>query len=85
MKTRKRDLSDAREIGRKIYTIRTAHGMTQEQLAAAVGCEQPKISQYEVGKPHPDMLFIQKIADCYQVDLNYFAPTKGEHSDNENR
>lgn len=60
------------EISDKIKNIRTAHKITQEQLAELSGINLSTISKYEAGlrNPKPDQL--QKIADALGISVNIF-------------
>lgn len=71
-------LEFGRELGRNIKLFRHIKNMTQEQLAEKVGCIPDKISQYELGKLHPDMIFVRIIANCLSVTLDDLLPAKGE-------
>lgn len=44
-----------RNIGRRLRWVREVLGMTQEQIATAVGIDQTAWSAYEVGKRWPDL------------------------------
>lgn len=74
-------LEFGREIGRNIKKFRLRNNLTQEQLAEKVECLPDKISQYELGKLQPDMIFVRMIADCLGVSLDDLLPTKGGPDD----
>jgi len=48
-----------RELGTNILKLRRKRGLTQKELAEAIGCKQPLITQIESGKalPGPGTLF----------------------------
>lgn len=59
-------------MGEKLKAARQAAGMTQAQLAEAVGCKQKDISRYESGLHEPGALTLKKMAQvlgCSMDDL----------------
>lgn len=59
-------------MGEKLKAARKAAGMSQAQLAEAVGCHQKDISRYESGQHEPGALTLKKIAQaigCSMDDL----------------
>lgn len=44
-------ISDAADLGRAVRRVRESHGMTQRQLADALGTSQRYIHELEAGKP----------------------------------
>ena len=59
-------------MGEKLKAARLAAGMTQVQLAEAVGCKQKDISRYESGLHEPGALTLKKMAQvlgCSMDDL----------------
>lgn len=56
------------EIGRKIRELRASRGLTQRELAAAVGASEPTIRNYELGNRTPDNAQLDKIAAALGVD-----------------
>lgn len=53
---------DNNMISIKIKEARLRAGLTQKQLAAAIGCTQKDISRWEAGKPNPSIKNLKKIA-----------------------
>lgn len=51
------------------YVLRTARGMTQEELAGDVGTAQPNISNIEAGDSNPTLKTIGRLAAALGVDL----------------
>ena len=60
-------------IAAKIKTLRKAKGLTQEQLADALGMTRGAIGGYEAGRRNPRLPDLQKIADYFGVGLDYFG------------
>lgn len=72
-------LSDFTHIGEKIKFLRVSNNMSQNKLAAAINCNRERLSDYESGiVQHPDIYFIEDIANYYNVSLDYFRNSKGE-------
>lgn len=58
-------------MGEKLRAARLAAGMTQAQLAAAMGCTQKDVSRWEAGR-EPGALTLKKMAQalgCKMDDL----------------
>lgn len=56
-------------LGDTIRSCRTSSGLTQEELAAAVGVSTIAIQHYEENKWKPGMNTISRIADALQVSV----------------
>ena len=54
----------------RIKTLRKRRGITQQQLAAALGISQCAISAYERNTRKPQILLIKKIADYFGVTVD---------------
>jgi len=61
---------DALTVGRRIRQLRTARGMTLEDLAAAVGRAPSQLSMIETGKREPKLTMLQVIAKALGVTLD---------------
>lgn len=67
-----------RSIGAVILELRKQRGMTQEQLAEAVGVSTPAVSKWETGSSCPDVALLAPIARALDTDVNTllsFTPT----------
>lgn len=65
-------------IGNVICDLRKKQGMTQEQLADAVGVSTPAVSKWETGSSCPDLALLAPIARALDTDVNTllsFTPT----------
>ena len=80
-----KDLQNALEVGKRLKKLRKGHKLTQEQLAEALGCSRERISRAENGRVCLSHSFILILADYFQVDTDYFSPTKGDKNNNEDR
>lgn len=72
-------------IGQRIKTMRLSRGMTQADLAKAIGQSQASITMYETGKREPDFETLESLADVFNVPLISFVDGDGtvsvSHSD----
>ena len=69
---------DESNIGAVILNFRKQRGMTQEQLAEAVGVSPPAVSKWETGASCPDVALLAPIARALDTDVNTllsFTPT----------
>jgi transcriptional regulator with XRE-family HTH domain len=58
---------DNKEIGKMIQTRRLSRGMTQEQLASAIGVSPSAIGMYEAGRRRPKDHILEALADVFNV------------------
>lgn len=63
------------EVANLIFEARMHAGMTQEELANAIGTHQPAIARIEKGQSLPSLSFLQKIAKALKTYL--IAPKFG--------
>lgn len=56
-----------------LASLRLAAGLSQRQVAAACGIEQPHVSRYESGRHEPSLGTAQKMAAVLGVGLDVFA------------
>lgn len=52
-------------------SLRLSYKLTQDELAKALGISKSAISMYENGNREPDFVTLEKIADFYNVDMDY--------------
>ncbi|MCL2556519.1 MAG: helix-turn-helix domain-containing protein [Firmicutes bacterium] len=55
----------------RIKELREEKGLTQAQLAKAIGFNYRTISQYERGINEPDLKTIKKLCDFFEVTSDY--------------
>ena len=60
----------AMDIGTKLKELRTASGLTQEELSRIIGISRVNYTRYETGKVRPDYETLIKIADYFDVSLD---------------
>ncbi|HEX2094656.1 MAG TPA: helix-turn-helix domain-containing protein [Longimicrobiaceae bacterium] len=57
-------------LAANVYHLRTAHGLTQTQLARAVGIAQPRIAEIERGDANPTLGTLVKLAHALGVSVS---------------
>lgn len=60
------------DIGLKIKTMRMSRGMTQQDLADAVGVSRSAISMWESGSNEPNFEALEALADVFNVPISAF-------------
>lgn len=68
---------DQEKIGVFISTLRKEQGMTQQQLADAIGVSNKTISKWECGKGMPELALIVPLCHILKISINEFL--SGEH------
>lgn len=48
-------------------------GLTQAEVEARSGIAQSRLSRYETGRKVPDLFTVDRLLNCYGVDLEGFA------------
>lgn len=68
-----------KEVGHRIRMLRKARGLTQPQLAKAIGCAQSTISELETGESRkPQSGNLLKLAKFFDVDIEHLLSGKGD-------
>ena len=58
-------------IGDNIRFLRKQAGYSQQQLAMKLGIKQASVSNWEAGKTLPDMKYLSKLMDIFNVQMDY--------------
>jgi len=58
-----------RALGARVYELRKGHGMTQAELARAIGVSQQAVFAYELGDRRISVLILAKIAKVFGVPV----------------
>lgn len=58
------------EIGKTIAHMRHERGITQEQLAEAIGISAPAVSKWETGQSYPDITLLPPLARYFGVPVD---------------
>lgn len=66
---------------KNLKTIRNKNGISQQTLAAAIGLTQQSVNMYENHKIEPDIDTLIKIADYFNVTVDYLI---GRTDENDN-
>lgn len=61
-----------------IKKLREQIGMTQKQLAQAIGCSESAVSHWEKGKRDPDFETLLKMCDIFGCSVDYLLNNEGE-------
>lgn len=69
-------------ISQNIKTLRMHFNLTQDDLAIKIDTKRHNIAQWEIGRAHPNVLFLQKLCEVFtipisdmiskEIDENYF-------------
>lgn len=70
-------------IGTNIQRLRRARGLTQEQLADAVGVSAAAVSKWETGAACPDLFLLAPLARLLGTDLNQLMDFQPQLTDRE--
>ena len=64
------------EFAERLRTLRREMDLTQNKLADILETTQRKISYWERGKVEPDLYSLWKIADFFEVSVDYLLGRK---------
>ena len=70
------------DIGDKLRTARAASGMTQEQVAEALGVSRQTVSNWENNRTYPDIVSVIRMSDLYAVSLDILLKEEKVMADN---
>lgn len=68
--------------GDKIVALREKRGLTQEELAAIIGISRASLSHYEKNRRTPDYTVLTKLADFFEVSVDYMLGRSNEQAGN---
>jgi transcriptional regulator with XRE-family HTH domain len=71
---RQREESVGAYIARRVRSLRLAHAMTQEELAAILGVKRESMSRYESGERAITIALLLDIAAALEQPLDAFLP-----------
>ena len=71
------------ELSEKIRALRRARGMTQEQVAQALGVTATAVNKWENAASCPDIALLAPLARLLDTDLNDLLSFRGELTDQE--
>ena len=61
----------AAEIGERIRLYREQHGLSQKQMAEAIGISPPRLCHHEKGTEMPGLVVLARISKFMQCSLDY--------------
>lgn len=61
-----------KSIGEKIYRLRKAKGLSQEELGFEIGVSRQSVSKWEADFAKPNMENIKQLCEVFNVTANYF-------------
>ncbi len=64
--------------GPRLRHLREVNGKSQQVVADHCGIDQTTIGQYERGQCMPSLEVLQKLADYYNVSMDYLIGRTGE-------
>ncbi len=59
------------ELNNTVLSLRTEKGYTQEQFAGMLGVSAAAVSKWERGNAYPDITLLPKIAEVFNVSVDY--------------
>ncbi|APA01586.1 helix-turn-helix domain-containing protein [Bacillus velezensis] len=68
-------------LGKRITSLRKKANLTQEQLATKLNITRSALSQYELGTRNPDYDLLIKIADFFDVSIDYLLRGEDHYKD----
>lgn len=68
----------------RLISLRKNNKYTQDELAKKLNISRPTYAQYELGRRRPDYDVLLKIADFYEVSLDYLIKGKETKSEESN-
>lgn len=71
-------MENTQSIGAKIVALRKEKGCTQADLGAYLNISYQAVSKWERGESYPDFVTMAKIAQYFNVSLEYFTDEQGE-------
>ena len=66
------------DFSTRLKELRKSKKNTQQDLANILDLKRNNIAKWETGKATPDFEIIQKIADYFEVNVNYLLGTSDE-------
>lgn len=60
-------------IANKLKTLRKAKGLTQQELADAIGMNRATLGGYETGRRNPRLPDLQQLSEFFGVGLDYWG------------
>ncbi len=71
-------------FGKRIVELRKKLGLTQAELAKAMGISRSALSLYEIEKREPDIETLRKLASLFNVSVDYILGNEIDYANNPN-
>lgn len=71
-------------LSNRLSELRKVHKLRQEDLAKRVGIARTTYAMYEQGKREPDYEILQKLADFFEVSVDYLLGRTAKQKPHEN-
>lgn len=69
---------------KRLTELRIKAALTQQELADKIKISRATYAQYEIGRRHPDYETLQRLADYFEVTIDYLmGRSNAMHSENE--
>lgn len=65
----------------RLKDLRTSLSLTQEEFAKRLGISKSAVGMYERGEREPSIKLLAKIADTFNVDVNYLIGSNSQFED----
>ena len=72
-------------IGERIQALRKRQGWSQQQLAKKIGTSGPIVGRYERGEMTPSVEVAKKLADSFEVTLDFLVADTGRTAEIKDR
>lgn len=69
------------ELGKHIYNLRVARGLTQREIAEKLSISDKAISKWENGTSQPSVYNLQKLADIFDITLEELLKVSKENQE----
>lgn len=66
-------MQNSKSIGNKIASARKKANLSQAELAQQISISPQAVGKWERGESMPDIITLNRIAEIFNVDLNYFS------------
>ena len=69
---------DAIEAGRRLKLVRTALGLTQQEVAEKCGVDRGYLGEIEIGKMYPSSNILKQLKDAFKISIDWLMFGEGE-------
>lgn len=63
------------KFSKRFKELRINHNLSQQELAGQLGISKSSVNMYERGEREPGLVTLEKIADYFNVDMDYLLGT----------